>query len=144
MAATLPWQQAAFTASPSYRSDKPKSEASSGLSTGVTRPLIAADHNLAAIQHDTALQDLSVKITEAMALLELLDSEHHWLKDSESKSLSLKKRRAARSRFVEISGRLDTFSSEAFDNLSNQLDSGAIAINPELLARLCLHRGPRD
>ena len=79
-----------------------------------------------------------------MELLELLDSEHHWLTISESKKFNLKKRRAARSRFVEISGRLDRFDSEAFETLSYQLDSGAIAISPELLARVCVHRAPRD
>ena len=146
MTANLPGKEASLTGSPSYLSDKPRSEAPSSQPTSVaeTAAATAVDHNLTSNQHDIALRALSVKITEAMELLELLDSEYHWLKHSESKSLSLKKRRAARSRFVEISGRLDTFRSEAFDNLSNQLDSGTIASNPELLARLCIHRAPRD
>lgn len=143
VAASFPGQKTTITRSPSYLSDKPKSEVSPSQPTCVAEIATAVDQNLTGNQHSTALHSLPVKITEAIELLELLDSEYHWLKQSESKNLSLQKRRAVRSRFVEISERLDTISSEAFDKLGIQLESGTIACNPELLARLCIDRAPR-
>ena len=144
--ANFPGKEASLTGSPSYLSDGPKPEAPSSQPTNATESAATTQMtpNSTANQHDAALRHLSIKLTEAMELLELLDSEHHWLQQSESKSLSVKRRRAARNRFVEISGHLDRFGSEAFENLSYRLDSGAIAINPEVLARLCVHRAPRD